>query len=392
MQITYLDEAVKMPEKKSKISADNRIRKIAFPVFAQNVKEYAEPLLLNNIPTMGQHDECLFRFLAFSSYTEIKSAGKRFITPSLLVKPYENGYLLIIKSCGISSLNNKYIRSRDGKSATHPTIYIGSALFALDSTMEFLEEKLSEEYNTEFKVKMEIVDLGDTAGKVWLDNSNWMADIDVANYDEAESLIKNAVNMGFPCIPNEYRDIIKNGKSPSILNLVFEGGVAFQDFADFVKNRVVTPNSINEFNLILNFDDSNKNFMNSLYEDAQYCAKGLPIKITSLDISKNFYSSLSNYSNDILSKLSNVFSGASIILPRIAYEFSDNNAISKLTNGLYTKDTSRWIENKNTQLREQDGGNFIYDLIWYPITNEMCYQTADGAIYNIPYNFLGKSI
>lgn len=174
--------------------------------------------------------------------------------------------------------------------------------------------------------------------------------------------------------------------------MVFESGVTLQDFADFVKNRVVTPNSINEFNLILNFDNSNKNFMNSLYEDAQYCAKDLPIKITSLDISKNFYSSLSNYSNDILSKLSNIFSDAGIILPRIAYAFSNSNAINKLTNGLYTVDTSRWLENENTQLcNGRPLGSFIYNLIWYPSTNELCYQTSEGTIYNIPRECLGNS-
>lgn len=395
MRIKHLDEAVKMPVKIQRTADDsdltNNIRKITFPVFVQNVKEYAESLLFNNIPTVDKYGSCLFRFLAFSSYTEIKSARKRYITPSLSVKPCENGYLLIIKSCGISSLNDKYIRFRGDKSPIHPTIYIGNALFTLDSTMEFLEEKLSEEYGTEFKVKMEIVDLGNTGGHVWLDNSLWMADVDVEDYNEAESLIKNAVDMAFPCIPNEYRDIIKNGKTPGTLNLVFEGGVTLQDFADFVKNRVVTPNSINEFNLMI-LNNSNKNFINSLYEDAQYCAKDLPIKITSLDISKDFYSNLSNYSNDILSKLSNIFSDAGIILPCIAYAFSDSNDISKLTNGLYTADTSRWLENENTQLcNDRPLGSFIYNLIWYPSTNELCYQTNEGTIYNIPREFLGNS-
>lgn len=386
----YMDESFKMPAKRQDLVSDSdlthRITKMTFPVFENDVKEFAEEVLIRNTP-MTAYSGCPFRFLKFSSYND---PSHPFLTPSLSLKPEGDGYLLTIKSCAIESLNKQYYKYESGLTSNEPIIEIGGRLLELDSTMKFLEDELTAEYGMNFKVKMELVDLGDSAEKIWLDNLAWMAEIDVYDYAEAESLVKHAVDIPFPCIPAEFEETAGNRKTPCTFNLHFSEFVTYKEFIDFVKNRVTLPNTVNEFNLLMGNSDISS-FIDSLYADAQYFQDS-PIKIASLDFTRTtLRDNAEVFKHADLSKLSKIFSDAPVKIPYIFVKTPNKvtmDIISDATNGIYTADTQAWLAKEHDKLMYSHD-IFIYYLIWYPDTNEICYVTNNNKIYNIPKEFLG---
>jgi len=388
MIFRHMNESVKMPAKKQEPASDSdlaaRIIKMTSPIFENDIKEFVEEVLVNTAPGTA-YSGCPFRFLKFSSDNV---SLKKFLTPSLSLKPAGDGYLLTIKSCAIEGLNKQYYKYESNMTNVEPIIEIGGRLLELDSAMKFLEDELTAKYGMNFKVKMELVDLGDTAKPIWLDNLAWMAELDVYDYAEAESLVKHAVDIPFPCVPEEFKEITSSGKTPCAFNLCFNEFVTYKDFIDFVKNRVTLPNTVNEFNLLMGKGDIS-NFIDSLYADAQYFQDS-PIKIASLDFTRTTLKGNAEvFKHTDLSKLSKIFSNAPIKIPYMRYpDTAMLDIISNATNGVYAVDTQAWLAKECDKLMHEHD-IFIYNLIWYPDTNEICYVTTGNKIYNIPEKFLG---